>query len=80
MRPLRAVAVAAVAVAGILVVGAASALVPDDPDAKHWAYGALNLPAAWQVTTGSPEIVIAVVGPGVDPAHPDLQDAVPGRG
>ncbi len=34
---------------------------PDDPDAKHWAYGALNLPAAWDMTTGSPEIVIAVV-------------------
>jgi subtilase family protein len=68
--------VATVAVAGFLVVGAASALVPDDPDAKHWAYGALNLPAAWEMTTGSPEIVIAIVDSGVDPEHPDLHDAI----
>ena len=67
---------AAIAVAGFLVVGAASALVPDDPDAKHWAYEALNLPAAWDITTGSPDVVIAVVDSGVDAAHPDLEGAV----
>jgi serine protease len=31
-----------------------------------------NIPAAWQVTTGSQEIVIAIVDSGVDYNHPDL--------
>ncbi len=59
-----------------LLAGTASALTPSDPQGAHPAYSALGLPAAWEQTVGSPEIVIAVVDSGVDPAHPDLAGAV----
>ena len=36
----------------------------DDPDRAWWVH-AINLPAAWQVTRGSPDVVIAIVDDGV---------------
>ena len=62
--------------AACVVAATAAALTPSDPDATHPAYAALNLPAAWDVTAGAPEIVIAIVDSGVDPAHPELAGAV----
>jgi subtilisin family serine protease len=61
--------------AGALAVGA-QALTPNDPAATHPAYDALNLPSAWDITSGSPNVVIAIVDSGVEAAHPDLEDAV----
>jgi len=56
--------------------GDAQAALPADPLAGDWTYRALNLPAAWDVTPGSPRVVIAIVDSGVDASHPDLAGAV----
>ena len=61
--------------AGALAVGA-QALTPSDPAAAHPAYAALNLPSGWDITSGSPNVVIAIVDSGVEAAHLDLQGAV----
>lgn len=48
-------------------------LVPNDPSySKQWAHTKINSPAAWDVSTGSNTIVIAVIDTGIDLAHPDL--------
>lgn len=59
-------------------------LVPTDPlYAKQWAYhgdaiGAARFEAAWDVTTGSPDVVVAVADTGYRP-HPDLMaNVLPG--
>lgn len=47
--------------------------VPNDPRyIEQWNYPLLELPAAWDVTTGSSDIIVAVVDSGVLSQHPDL--------
>ncbi len=72
---LRALAAATVLAAGVFA-GGARAVVPSDPLATSWTYEAANLPAAWDVTTGSEAVVVAVVDSGVQSSHPDLVGAV----
>jgi|GEM_PF-1018085 len=52
---------------------------PDDPDfyntdgSPKWWWSVINAPDAWDVSTGSGTVYIAVVDTGVDYNHPDLK-------
>ena len=46
---------------------------PNDPlYERQWHYRAINLPAAWDRTTGSADVTVAVIDSGVATDHPDL--------
>ena len=47
---------------------------PNDPLwSSSWSLAKTNAAAAWSLTTGGPETVVAVLDTGIDLAHPDLQ-------
>lgn len=47
-------------------------ITPDDPNyAQQWSLPQINAPAAWQTTTGSDTVTIAVIDTGFDFTHPD---------
>jgi len=54
--------------------------VPDDAAyPTQWHYPLINLPAAWDMTTGVPEVIVAVIDTGILGGHPDLAgQTVPG--
>jgi serine protease len=43
----------------------------------QWHYPRINLPEAWESTTGSPDTIVAVIDTGVLRNHPDLQGSLP---
>ena len=46
---------------------------PDDPlFSQQWAHTVARAPGAWDVTTGSPAIEVAVIDTGIDGTHPGL--------
>lgn len=48
-------------------------LVPNDPGyGSQWHLPRVSAPGAWDITTGSPSVSVAVIDSGVDPYHPDL--------
>ncbi|PDH40404.1 MAG: serine protease [OM182 bacterium MED-G24] len=52
-----------------------SLLTPDDTVFNNqWHYQAINLPAAWDITVGKNDVVVAVIDSGVVTSHPDLDD------
>ena len=42
----------------------------------QWNLHKIEAPAAWEITTGSDEVVIAVIGTGVDLGHPELRNKI----
>jgi len=52
-------------------------VIPNDPRYPYqWNLAKIEAPAAWQITTGSDRVVIAVIGTGVDFDNPDLKDKI----
>jgi hypothetical protein len=52
-------------------------VIPDDPHYDgQWNLPQIEAPAAWDITTGSSEVVIAFVDSGVDLDHPELRDKI----
>ena len=52
-----------------------AAMVPDDEyyaQEQKWWLQLMNLPAAWEITTGDNQITIAVIDTGISYGHPDL--------
>ncbi|MFP4447823.1 MAG: InlB B-repeat-containing protein [Bacteroidales bacterium] len=47
---------------------------PNDPDYDNqYAFPLINAPEAWEITTGNPDIIVAIVDQGVQYDHPDLE-------
>jgi len=54
----------------------ASASASDPAFAQQWALSKIGAPLAWDTTTGTPDVAVAVVDTGVDPQHRDLQGQI----
>jgi hypothetical protein len=57
------------------IVHATDVITPDDPGwVDQWGPARISAPTAWGVTTGTPDVVVAVVDTGVELDHEDLVD------
>ena len=55
------------------------AITPDDPFLPlMWNFSNIFVPEAWEITTGSPDIVVAVIDTGAKFGHPDLGSRLTG--
>jgi len=54
---------------------AADSITPNDPSfSSQWALSKIGADLAWKVTTGRPEIIIAILDTGIEMTHPDLRN------
>jgi subtilisin family serine protease len=52
-------------------------LVPNDPNySKQWALPIVQAPQGWATSTGSSNVVVAVIDSGIDVTHTDLQNNI----
>ena len=48
-------------------------IVPNDPNyGEQWNLALMNMPQAWDIERGNPEVIVAVVDGGVDMQHPEF--------
>ncbi len=53
------------------------AALPNDPEyPKQWHLNQIGAPKAWDVTTGSEDVIVAILDTGVDINNPDLKDNI----
>ncbi|MHA2171031.1 MAG: S8 family serine peptidase [Candidatus Kariarchaeaceae archaeon] len=45
-------------------------------DQVHWNVNNVNAPRAWELTTGTPEAIVAIIDTGVDYNHPELNSSI----
>lgn len=58
-------------------VQATSAVQPNDPNyGLQWNMKSSKIDMAWNITTGNPNLKVAVIDSGVDPNHPDLVESL----
>lgn len=57
-------------------VGVTSVQTNDTFLSKQWHLDAIHAREGWVTTTGSPDVVVAVIDSGVDVTHPDLQNNI----
>lgn len=54
-----------------------SAFDPNDPHyVDQWYTRQVSMPLAWEITTGAPDVVVAVLDSGVDVNHPELKENI----
>lgn len=55
------------------------AATPNDPQYSfQWHYPLIQLPTAWDLTTGDPSVITAVIDTGIIPNHPEFQGQLTG--
>ena len=52
------------------------AQIPNDPHVSQWAFKDIGAYSAWDLSTGSRNVVVAVIDNGFDSNHPDLKENV----
>ena len=58
-------------------IDAFSTRIPNDPDLHlQWAVNRISLPQAWNITTGSRNVRVGIIGSRIDANHPELQGRV----
>jgi thermitase len=54
-----------------------AALIPDDPGyGSQWAPTMIQAPNAWNITTGSNQVTVAIVDSGLDTTHPEFSGRI----